>query len=151
VLILGCGNAARADDAAGLLVVRRLRELGIDAREHTGEMLSLIDAWCGHEDVVLIDAAVGGAAPGEITVWDACASPLPSGRFRRSTHSLGIAEAVELARALDRLPPRLTLYGIEGTCFDPGRRPSPEVVGAVERLARRIAISASACRCCDTE
>jgi hydrogenase maturation protease len=123
VLILGCGNAARADDVAGLLVARRLQDLGIDAREHKGEMLSLIDAWF---------------------------YPLPPGRFRRSTHSLGIAEAVELARALDRLPPRLTLYGIEGTCFDQGGHPSPEAVEAVERLARRIAISASTCRGCDT-
>jgi Ni,Fe-hydrogenase maturation factor len=35
--IIGCGNAERGDDAAGLLLVRRLRELGVDAHEHSGE------------------------------------------------------------------------------------------------------------------
>ena len=48
----------------------------------------------------------------------------PRGRcprlFRTSTHLLGVAEAVELGRELDRLPQRLTVYGIEGERFDVG-------------------------------
>ena len=37
MLILGCGNPDRSDDAAGVLVVRRLRELGIHADEFGGD------------------------------------------------------------------------------------------------------------------
>ncbi len=138
MLIVGCGNVDRSDDAAGLLVARRLSELGVDAREHPGEMLTLMDAWNGVADVILIDAVMSGAAPGAITRWDG-AAPLPREPFRCSTHALGVAEAVELARALGRLPPKLILYGIEARKFDRGGSVSAEVADAVERLAQDIA------------
>jgi hydrogenase maturation protease len=139
VLILGCGNPDRSDDAAGLLVARRLRELGIDAHEAGGGGLALIDAWSGWADVIVVDAVMSGAPPGTITIWDARTSAFPVGQFRCSTHALGVAEAIELARALDRLPSKLIVFGIEGVRFDPGEPPSAEVADAVERLARHIA------------
>ena len=121
MLILGCGNPDRADDAAGLLVARRLRELGTQARELGGEALELIDAWSGEADVIIVDAVKSGAPPGTITVWDARTSPLPACQFRCSTHALGVAEAIELARALDRLPSKLIVVGIEGNPIRPRR------------------------------
>ncbi|HEY1242170.1 MAG TPA: hydrogenase maturation protease [Bryobacteraceae bacterium] len=137
MLILGCGNDDRSDDAAGLLVVRRLRDLGVDAREHGGDILGLLDAWNGAREVVVIDAIVSGAAPGTIIRRDA-ATPLAAGEFRCSTHNVGLAEAIELARALDRLPEKLTIYGIEATCFDRGGTPLAEVQEAAKRLAAEI-------------
>jgi hydrogenase maturation protease len=139
MLIVGCGNPDRADDAAGLLVAARLRELGISAREHCGDMLALMDEWSAEEEVILVDAVVSGAAPGKITAWDARHAPLPAQCFPCSTHALGVAEAVELARALNRLPHELTVYGIEGGNFEPGDPPSSEITDAVERLAQDIA------------
>jgi len=139
MLIVGCGNPDRADDAAGLLVARRLHELGMDAREHTGDMLALMDEWSSEEEVTLVDAVVSGAAPGTITAWDAHHAALPPDCFPCSTHALGVAEAVELARALGRLPHRLMVYGIEAANFEPGGPLSPEVRAAVERLAQNIA------------
>ncbi|HOK45637.1 MAG TPA: hydrogenase maturation protease [Bryobacteraceae bacterium] len=138
-LIIGCGNPDRGDDAAGLLVVKRLRSMGIAAEEHSGEGLALMEAWSGAGSVILIDAVVTGAAPGAISVWDARTAPVSRGAFRASTHSFGAAEAVELARALDRLPASLTIYGIEGKNFERGARPAPEVLAAVEEVAQRIA------------
>ncbi|HEV2169648.1 MAG TPA: hydrogenase maturation protease, partial [Candidatus Binatus sp.] len=111
MLILGCGNDDRSDDAAGLLVVRRLRELGIEAHEHGGDALGLIEAWSGAREVVVIDAVVRGTDPD--TVREAPCS----------THNLGLAEAIELARVLGRLPAKLTIYGIEAKCFDRGGQP----------------------------
>lgn len=139
VLILGCGNTDRSDDAAGVLVARRLQQMGIAAQEFTGDPLALIDAWNGAGEAVLIDTVVSGAAPGTITVWDASKTPLPPEQFCCSTHAFGIAEAVEIARALGRLPPRLLIYGIEGIRFDVGGELSPEVAAAAERLAGEIA------------
>jgi hydrogenase maturation protease len=132
VLILGCGNADRSDDAAGLLVVRRLRELGVDAYEHSGETLALIETWSGSRDVVVVDAVLSGAPPGTITVWDARNAPLPPDQFRCSTHAVGLAEAIELARVLDRLPAKLTLYGIEVVNFERGGAVSPRIADAID-------------------
>ena len=135
--IIGCGNAARGDDAAGLLVVRQLRAWGADALEHSGEGLSLMESWRGHDAVIVIDAVVTGAAPGAVAVWDGREAPVIR-NGRRSTHAFGVAEAVELARVLGRLPARLLIYGIEGRGFDLGSAPSPEVVAAAEHLAQRL-------------
>ena len=133
--IIGIGNPDRSDDAAGVLVARRLREMGADAQEFTGDPLALIEAWNGSPEVIVIDTVVSGAAPGTITVWDAGKSPLPPEQFCCSTHAFGIAEAVEIARALGRLPAKILIYGIEGIRFDVGGSLSPEVADAVERLA----------------
>lgn len=145
LLVIGCGNAGRGDDAAGLLAARRLRELGGDVREETGEALALIEAWSGAERVILIDAVVTGATPGTISSWDAATAPVVRDAFRTSSHSFGVAEAVELARALDRLPPSLTIYGIEARSFGTGEAVSPEVVEAAEALAGRIAKEMKEC------
>jgi hydrogenase maturation protease len=139
MLILGCGNPERSDDAAGLLVARRLRELGINALECRGDMLRLMEIWNGSKEVGIVDAVVSGAAPGTIHVWDALDSPLPRDCFPSSTHHLGVADAVELARALGRLPPKLILYGIEAAKFGRGQSLSPEVGAAVKQLVQDIA------------
>jgi hydrogenase maturation protease len=55
-----------------------------------------------------------------------------------TTHAFGVAEAVELARVLGRLPHRLSIYGIEGRKFDLGSAPSLEVALAVERLVQQL-------------
>jgi len=138
MLIIGCGHPDCGDDAAGLLVARRLRELGWRAVEASGEATGLMSCWEGETDVVLVDATLSGAPVGTIQVWDAGQSPLVRERFRCSTHGLGVAEAIELSRAVGSLPPRLRVYGIEGRRFEAGASPSPEVLQAVEQVVRRI-------------
>lgn len=136
-LVIGCGNADRGDDAAGILVARRLRELGIDAREHTGDGLALIESWSDAERVILVDSVVTGAPPGTINGWLGTDAMLLR-ETSASTHGFGVAEGIELARVLRRLPPSLTIYGIEGRSFEPGAEASPEVLESVEKLANRI-------------
>ncbi len=109
------------------------------AREHRGDALSLIESWRGAEHVVIIDATFSGRPPGAVSEWDGRAAPVVRDALRSSTHAMGVAEAIELARVLDRLPRRLTIYGIEGARFEPGAEASPEVLEAAERLARRLA------------
>lgn len=131
--IIGCGNIDRSDDAAGLLVARRLREMGFDAFEHSGDGFALLDLWQGADDVVLVDALVSGGAPGTISLWNPDAPATAAPDYRCSTHVFGPAEAIELGRALDRLPERIRVYGIEASNFEIGGAPSPEVLAAVDR------------------
>jgi hydrogenase maturation protease len=137
--IIGCGAVGRGDDGAGLLVARRLREFGIEAQEHSGDGLALMESWQGPDAVILIDTVVTGSAAGTVTIWDGKKVPVIGDVLRTSTHAFGVAEAVDLARVLDRMPARLTIYGIEGRRFDPGSAPSTEVIAAAESLARRLA------------
>jgi len=138
MLVLCCGNPDRGDDAAGPLVARRLRKLGIDCREHNGEGLSLMEAWQGADEVVLVDAVITGSPAGTVSVWDALAAPIASRPLPGSSHALGLAEAVALGRVLGRLPRRLTLYGIEARRFELGKQPGKAVLRAVAEVARRI-------------
>jgi hydrogenase maturation protease len=139
--VIGVGRHERGDDAAGRLVARRLRErLGPDAdvQECEGGAAELMDAWRGARQVVVVDAACSGARPGTLHRFDGADGPPPAIFRAASTHALGVAEAVALARALGELPAALVVYGIEGARFEPGAPPSPEVAAAVEALAARL-------------
>ena len=137
-VLIGLGNDLRGDDAAGLRVARAAREAcrgGVDVVEAGGEPIDLLDAWENAEAAVVVDAVVSGAAPGAIQRIDAAAGPLPAPFAAPSTHALGLAEAVELARALGRLPDRLIVFGIEGTDFATGGDPSAAIRSAGAALA----------------
>jgi hydrogenase maturation protease len=138
MLILGCGNRQRGDDGAGILAAERLRALGIAAQVCSGEPSELMDAWSGAQEVILIDAVVTGAPAGVVHVWDGPRLPV-FGTSAGSTHGLGVAQAIELARALDCLPARLRVYGIEGKQFEIGSSVSFQVQCAVEEVVQRIA------------
>jgi hydrogenase maturation protease len=134
VVVIGVGNAARGDDAAGLVVARR-----VGGREHEGDPLALLEAWEGAATAVVIDAVRSGAVPGTVHRFEAGDAALPARlRSSTSTHAVGLAEAIELARALDRLPPRLIVYGIEGERFTAGAELSPAVAAAVEVVAAAV-------------
>ncbi len=148
--IIGCGNFDRGDDAAGLLVVRRLHALGVESlgveiagleiMEQSGESFSLMDCWLDCEQVILVDATAPRGTPGQVQVWDAHADRLPEDVFPCSTHAFGVRQAVELARAMNRLPQTLLIYGIEGKQFFCGAPPSPEIERAVVSVAERLGI-----------
>jgi hydrogenase maturation protease len=138
MLVLCCGNPDRGDDAAGPLVARRLREMGIEVREQSGEAMDLIAAWQGADKVVLIDAVVTGRRSGTVSTWDGLAEPPAIQPRMGSSHALGVAEAIALSRTLGWLPRRLTLYGIEARRFEFGAPASKSVIRAVERTARRV-------------
>lgn len=141
-LVIGVGNEWRRDDAAGLVVARRLRQSSpraVRVIEHEGEPLDLIEEWAGAAAAIVLDAVSSGAEPGTIHRLDALAMRLPAELFRGSTHALGVAEAVELGRALERLPRRLLVLGIEGERFDAGAGLSQEVERAATRLVDELA------------
>lgn len=142
-LVLGVGNLDRGDDAAGRVVARRLRgalPTEIEVAEVNGETAMLLEKLDGAADAYLVDACASGAPPGTIRRFDLHDAPLPQGLFGLSTHGLGLAEAIELARALGQLPPRCILYAIEGACFDVGASLSPSVADAVDEAAERLRV-----------
>lgn len=141
--MIGVGNALRHDDAAGLEVVRRVRELVDPERvaviEHVGEQSALLDIWEGAAAVVLVDAIRSDASAGTIHRVDASERPLPAPPWgSSSTHAIGVAEAIELARALGRLPAQVIVYGVEGVRFDAGIGLSKEVGDAMGVLTDTV-------------
>jgi hydrogenase maturation protease len=139
--VIGVGNRFRHDDAAGLEVAARLHALkpaGVRVVEEEGEPGSLLEAWAGVDEALVIDCVNSNAPAGRMHRFEVGRDQLPVKLFRPSTHALGVADAVELARELDRLPRRLAVYGIEGENFEAGEGLSPIVEVAVQELVDEL-------------
>lgn len=141
-MFLGIGNAQRGDDALGphiaslLLEDPAMRAAGVDVLPHGGEGVSLMELWEGQDRVVVVDAMKSGARVGTVACFDVAQTPLASGVFHYSSHLFGLAEAVEMARALDRLPREIFVIGVEGKTYDFGAPFSPSVSKAIPRVLR---------------
>jgi hydrogenase maturation protease len=139
--LIGVGNRFRQDDAAGLEVASRLRAThppGIRVLEEEGEPGSLIQSFELMKEVLIVDAVSTDGRPGDLYRFDATQEPLPAETFGSSTHSLGVGDAIELARELGRLPGRIAVYGIEGESFEAGEGLSPAVDATVSALVAEL-------------
>jgi hydrogenase maturation protease len=139
--VIGVGNFDRGDDGAGREVVRRLKGMlppGAALHECEGEASELIALFETTESALIVDAVFSGGVPGSIIRVDCSRTPLPASIRSSSTHGLGIAHAIELARSLGKLPETMIVYGIEAKQFDLGRPISPEVLAGIGTLTTEI-------------
>lgn len=148
IRIIGLGNDLRGDDAVGLLTVRRLRQtIGDRAEVIEAGMadVDLIELMKGASVVILIDAARGGKAPGSIYRLDASVSRIGGQVFPRSSHAIGVSEAIELARAMDVLPATVIVYGVEVGNTELGQPLSSLMGEALDHVVKRIIQECEAC------
>ena len=141
-VVIGLGNPVRGDDIAGRLVARLLREMrpaGVTVAELDGDAASLVPVLRAEDAVWLVDAARAGRPAGTIYRLDCAAGDALPPSASASSHGLGVAEALALARALGSLPRRCVLYAIEGGDFTPGAAPAAAVSAAARAVAARIA------------
>jgi hydrogenase maturation protease len=139
--VVGIGSAERGDDAAGLLAARFLRMRvpdGVAVVCCSADPVSLFEAWAGADRVWLTDAVMSGAPAGTVHRIDVASQALLPRPRCRSTHGLGLAEAVELGRTLGRLPRSLVIFGIEAASFPIGGLPSAAVRAGARQAAAAI-------------
>jgi hydrogenase maturation protease len=140
-LFVGIGNRYRRDDGAGLVAADRVRRAApqrMDVAELDGEPLALLDRWDEADRVIVVDAVLSGAEAGTIFRFNAMTDPPPPAFRGRGSHTFSLAEVIELATALNRLPHELVAYGVEGSDFAAGTGLSPAVDAAAAEVARRI-------------
>ena len=149
VLVVGLGSPDRGDDAVGGEVARAVAALAppdVEVVEHE-DPTDLIELFSGRSLVVVVDAVRSGTGTGTVRVLETGVGgePLPetawAGTGRAGTHAFGVAAAVELARALRRLPPRVVLVGVEAAAFDYGAPLTPEVAAAMPDAVEEPAIT----------
>ena len=137
VLIIGIGNEYRSDDAVGLEIADSLSECAIEnctIQRSSGEGIALINLWEDFDHVILIDAVKSGSKNGTIHKIDLSKEELEADFFQTSSHLFALPEAVQLAKALHKLPETMLVYGIEGRNFDYGIELSQEVKHAKTKL-----------------
>ncbi|NNE75342.1 MAG: hydrogenase maturation protease [Acidimicrobiales bacterium] len=136
-VVIGIGNPLRRDDGIGPALLAALHDRlppTVDRIELDGEATRLIEAWSDRRRAVVLDAVCMGAAAG--TVHDLRIDPrepegTPAvGTPSVSSHHPGLAAAIELGRAFDRLPRSLRVIGIEPEDLDHGAGLSASVDGS---------------------
>jgi hydrogenase maturation protease len=137
-IVIGVGNMFRRDDGAGpacASLVKAGANPEIKVLIRTGEAADLLECWKRDDEVYIIDAMKAGLAPGSVKRIDGRAGSFPVNDFKLSSHSFGVAEAVEIGRVLVRLPNKLVIYGIEAGEVGDGQGLTPEVEKAVSEVA----------------
>jgi hydrogenase maturation protease len=143
IVIAGCGNLLRGDDAAGPILVRKIWELGcpsgvrlVDGGTAGMDVAFQMD---GAKHVVIVDACKSDSEPGtvfEIPGEDVEAPPLEG----MNLHAFRWDNAIAFARWLlkDRYPEKVTVILIEAQQLDHGAPLSDAVSASVERVARDL-------------
>lgn len=143
VVIVGCGNLLRGDDAAGPILVRKLADRGLPSG------IRLIDGGTAGMDVAF---AMRGAR--RAIVIDASALGVDAGTIHRvpgeelvdltppqgNLHSFRWDQALGFAQWLlkEDYPQEVTVWLIEGESFTVGEPLTPAVEAAVDRVADLI-------------
>lgn len=110
-VIVGVGQSLAGDDGVGIAVARRLRDEGLRVREATDASV-VLDLLAEGARVVIVDAVVGGGAPGDVLRLRA--DSLAEGVRPLSSHGVGVVDALSLARTLygDEAARRVALVGV---------------------------------------
>jgi len=166
VRIVGCGRRFWGDDQIGLRVAERLANdpparAAVIATEGSG-IDPIADARSAAL-LIIVDAALaaGAASPGRVerVVYRSPQAPqivLRGARGARleplggqpadSSHGFSVREALELAAALDCLPPEVWIYVVASRTFAPGVAASAELEPLARDIAARIRADLAAWR-----
>jgi hydrogenase maturation protease len=143
VLVVGCGNLLRGDDAAGPILVRVLAERGLPpgVRLVDGGTAGMDVAFAmrGARRVIVVDASRIGVEPG--TVHRVPGEELtdltpPDGNLHRFRWDQALGFARWLLK--DEYPQDVTVWLVEGESFEPGAELTATVRASVERIADAI-------------
>lgn len=143
-LVIGCGNLLRSDDGIGPILIRRLWELGLPEgmRVADGGTAGMDVAFKmqGADRVIIIDAAQTGSPPGTLF-------KVPGEELENlppldgiHLHAFRWDHALAFGRWLlkDEYPNDITVYLIEGACFDFSTEITPAVAACMEELAQHL-------------
>ncbi|MFV9507251.1 MAG: hydrogenase maturation protease [Oscillochloridaceae bacterium umkhey_bin13] len=143
-VIIGCGNLLRGDDGVGPILIRRLWEEGLPPRVRVVDGgtagMEVAFQMRGAARVIIIDASRTGSEPG--TLYQVPGEvleqiPPPTGM---NLHAFRWDHSLAFGRWLlkEAYPHDITVYLIEGSCFEPGAPLSPAVAASMEQLVRHL-------------
>ncbi len=145
IKVLGVGSPF-SDDQIGWKVVETLKSMS-DLQQYIPNSLTLecldrpglmlIDDMQFADTVIIIDAMQSGLPIG--TIHRFYNEEIKSAKGFLSTHSIGVIQALELAKALDRLPGHVIVYGIEIGGVTQDFELSPEALKAKDNATGKIA------------
>lgn len=154
VLVAGIGNIFLGDDAFGVEVAQRLLAQGTaslpagvcvaDFGIRSYDLAYALTDGC--DAAVLVDAVARGEAPGTVFLIEPNLGALPADTGPVNSHGMNAARALQLAKTVGALPPKILLVGCEPAVLETdelGLSPAvaaavPGAVRMVEELARSL-------------
>jgi hydrogenase maturation protease len=143
--IVAVGNDLYGDDGIGNAVLNALKQIPemkeIELIDGATDALGLIDHFEGTEHIIIVDAAQMGEKPGTVKVFSREEVKLKIKMDHLSVHGISLAETFDIAQAVDSLPEKITIIGIEPknigiseTLSDVVTKSIPEVVSNIMNL-----------------
>lgn len=141
--LIGLGHPTATDDAIGLFLVEQVQSLalraGYDVRlwPQTDALTMAHDLLQIDREVIVVDAADWGGEPGKSKWFDSGEIRLRMRSDSVSTHGLGLADALDLARGLGYHHP-FKVFGIQPFNLSPGLSLSAELTRKLPHLRRHL-------------
>lgn len=116
-LILALGNPLRGDDGVGEAVLQCLRQ--VELPSHVALLdggtpgLETVLLLKDYQYAIIVDAAEIGLDPGSWRYFSPDEVVLTGAGMQSTLHYAGLAEALTLGAALEMLPEKVTIYGIQ--------------------------------------
>ena len=141
-LILGLGNPILTDDRVGIEVGKKVFEAcvgeGVDFLEASAGGLVLLDAVCGYEKVIVIDAIQTGTEIGTLHTFKA--DDFVASMRLASVHGVDFFTALGTGRTLGmKVPGDIRIYAVEiNDPFTFSEQMTPDVEKAVPGIVKEI-------------
>lgn len=142
ILVIGVGNLLLRDEGVGIHVIKELqkRELPPDVEVFDGGVggLDLLPYFSQAEKVFLIDAAEMGLEPGAVVRLDPEQLNQSEKGVSFSAHEIGLAEVIELSRALNNDSLKIVIFGIQPKEISWGMELSAEVAAVIPQVIKAV-------------
>jgi hydrogenase maturation protease len=141
-VVLGLGNILLGDDGVGVRALETLQQryhLPAEVEPVDGGVLGvgLLSVVEGASDLLIVDAAVGGRAPGSVSrlVGEAIPNTLA---LKMSMHQVGLRDVMALCCLRGTTPPRVVVWAIEPGTLEPGTSLSAAVSSQLDTLVQAV-------------
>lgn len=142
VLILGIGNTLCGDDGLGIQAIELLSTCTLPAWVEVtcvGTPGWELPLWLkGRRKAILVDALDMGVTPGEMHRFEIEAVKMITHDSLLSLHASDLVGGLALAEALNVLPPKVILLGIQPAQCQPGEDLSPQIKETLPKLVSAI-------------
>lgn len=142
IVVIGVGNLLLKDEGAGIHVLQALEKKnlppGVQLFDGGVSGIGLLDFFQGASKALLIDAADMNRKPGTVLRFTPEDLRAQAQEIKFSVHDIGVAEVLELAKALGQSPEEVVIIGIQPKEIDWGTDLTPEVQASIPEVLQII-------------
>ncbi len=143
IVILGVGNILLRDEGFGVRVVEEIKRrfifpANVKVIDGGTQGLWLLPTLQEADDLIVIDAVLGGGEPGSL--YRLHKEDLPKGlRLKQSAHDSDLVEALNLCMLIEKGPESVLVFGVEPENIQPyGLELTPTVAAKLDDVIQMV-------------